>query len=747
MLRPKRMSKVSVTGSKAVMDDVIELTHELYLLHLNDYDGRWEGFDNGTPLSGGDAASEKLVTVRSLKSILGVEPEDAGRTRILTEETIDEELERVRTEANELDDRRDEVSDELRSVREAIDAMAPFATLGIDLDLLRGYDSLSVAVGEGDEDSVRRALEDLSVPTQVFSDDGVVAAFAETDEDDLADALVDADFAAIEVPERSGDPEEVLADLRQREQQLESRLKTIENELEELRYDAAGFLLAAEETLSIEAKKAEAPLSFATTENAFVAEGWLPNERVAEFESELTGELGDHVEVEELEVAAYSRHGHAETTEEVHDDAGTDPAEATGDGGQEVRSDGGVVTMNDEDPPIVQDNPSTIQPFELLTKAVGRPNYSEFDPTILLFLTFPLMFGFIIGDLGYGIIYAGIGYYLYSNYDSDAFRNLGIITIAAGVMTAVFGVLYGEIFGLHRLTGWFWEPVFGMHHPPIEKGLSGGAEWAQAWFIVTTLFGVVHISIAYLLEFAEQYTLHGLKEAIIESGSWLLALNGLWLFVLSRPPTGTEAGETVLHGPKPEFIYHVFDQGSDAAIALGFSGVPSPFSVATPIGLLPLAELVGIVMILAGALLLAIGPTAELVEFHQILAHALSYLRIAAVLLAKAGMAFAVNLLFFGAYEDESGFHFLIDHGPAYVDSHEGATMMFEGMMHGGPAMLVFGILVLVAGHLIVLILGVTSAGIQSVRLEYFEFFSKFYEGNGKPYRPFGTDRSHTEEQ
>jgi V/A-type H+-transporting ATPase subunit I len=256
------------------------------------------------------------------------------------------------------------------------------------------------------------------------------------------------------------------------------------------------------------------------------------------------------------------------------------------------------------------------------------------------------------------------------------------------------------------------------------------------------------MSTAYVFEFIENNSLHGFWDALTESGSWLLALNGLWLFIFSRPPTGTEEGETVFHGPKPEFIYQVFDAGEGAAFSLGFAGIPSPFAVATPLGPIPLVELVGIMLVLAGAVLLALGPTAELVEIHLVLAHALSYLRIAAVLLAKAGMAFAVNLLFFGAYEHHGEYHFMLNHGPDYVAKEYGAeAVMFDGMMHGGPASLVFGVVVLVVGHLIVLALGVTSSGIQSIRLEFFEFFSKFYEGNGRTYTPFGSERTYTSEE
>jgi len=745
MFRPKQMSKVSVTGSKAVMDDVIETVYDLHLVHFTDYDGRWQGFENGNPMAGGDEASEKLVTVRSLKSILGVEPEDAGPSRIVTDETLETELEEIRTEANELDDRRNDLESDLREVDEEIDAMGPFATLGVDLDLLWGYDSLAVEVAEGSADTVERALADLDAATQVFSSDGIVAAFARTDEETLQQALVEANVTGIDVPHEEGDPEDVLAELEHRKQRLESELATVENQIEELRYDVAGFLLAAEEKLSIRAQKAEAPLSFATTENAFVGEGWIPTERVDEFERALSEAVGDHVDVEELEVAEYARSGHAATTETVAhetesagsgahagslDEADEESAAESEPQKQEARADGGMVTMADDDPPVIQDNPAISQPFELLTKAVGRPNYSEFDPTLILFLTFPLMFGFIIGDVGYGLIYTGIGYYMFKNFDSDAFKNFGVITAAAGLATATFGFLYGEIFGLHLVASVFWEGVVGLKHAPIEKGLSPATSyWANTWFLVTALFGLLHLNTAYVLEFIENYSLHGAKEAVIETGSWLLALNGLWIFIFSR----------LFDGAKPAMLFETFDSGHQAAFELGFSGLPAEFGW------------VGLGMVGLGMALLAVGPVHELIEIHVVLAHTLSYLRIAAVLLAKAGMAFAVNLLFWGAYavptEHGAEWHFMLSHGPQYVlDHYESASILFPGMLHMGPAMAVFGVVVLIVGNLVVLILGVTSSGIQSIRLEFFEFFEKFYEGNGTVYSPFGTERTYTDE-
>lgn len=734
MLRPERMSRASVTGSKQVMNDVIETVHDLHLLHLTDYDGAWEGFEPGDPIEGADEASEKLVTVRSLQSILGIEDEemDEGRysDQTVTEDELDGKLEEIRQEINASDDRRSELNDDLRQISERIGSMQPFATLGIDLDLLSGYDSLSVAVGEGDASTVESTLSDEDVEYETFeeSDGNVVAVFARTD--DLDDLLVSAEFSTYDIPDAEGSPEKYIEELKQERQQLESELQDVETQIEEQRSEYGGFLLAAEEKLAIDVQRQEAPLSFATTENAFVSEGWIPTARFGDLVDALYSAVGEHVEVDELERASYNGDGQLVDREDVGGTSGSpepEPTAATTDGGEEVAPDGGTTeqSMSQSKPPVVQSNPGPAKPFEILTRAVGRPNYSEFDPTIIVLLTLPTMFGFMIGDVGYGLVYMGIGYYLYSNFDSSGYVSMGIIALASGFFTALFGFFFGEIFGLHLITNYFWGPVFG--GVPIKKGLyPANIEWAQAWFIITALFGVVHLLIAYVFEFIENLELHGFGEAMTESGSWIFALIGLWIYIFSRWHSGT----------KPNFLFEVLNKGDGAAFALGFNGLPV------------WAGYVGGVMIAIGVVLLALGPTYELIEVHTVFAHPLSYLRVSAELLAEVGLAFTVNLLYFGAYSSEGEFHFMLDHGAEYVlANHEGAEIMFSGLVHGGSVSAIAGILVLIVGHLVVLALGVMSVGIQAIRLEYFEFFSKFYEGNGIPYTPFGYDRKFTAEE
>jgi V/A-type H+-transporting ATPase subunit I len=744
MLRPEQMSKVSVTGSKSVMEEVIETVHEMHLVHITEYDGSWEGFEPGTPLEGSDETSSALVTVRALGSLLDVTEEDVGATTAVDLDDHEERLEEVRTAVNDLDDRRTELEERLRGIEEQLQRMELFADLGLDLDLLWGYDSLDVLVGEGSPEEVETALSESDdvEAFDVFGGSGTVAAFGHmTDGSDLSDALVGVPFSAHEVPELTGDPESNVADLESEQNEIKAELEKVESELEALKAKHGAFLLALEEHLSIESQKYEAPLRFATTERSFILEGWVPADRYDEFENDLRSAVDDRIEVAELQRAAYT--GDHLSHEPVHDDQHEETTIDDTDGGltetdeesaetdeerQRVAPDGGttdgVVTVED-DPPVVQKNLGILSPFELLTKAVNRPKYSEFDPTFILFLTFPLFFGFMIGDIGYGLLYMLIGYGVSSRFKTEGIVNFGKIVAWLGLFTAVFGVLYGEILGLHFFE-WFGSEAI------IHKGLAD-REWAITWLIVAVIAGWVHLDLGYIFELVEEYQLHGPKQAVVEVGSWLLMLNGLWVFIFSKTFTGG----------KPDFLVGPEALLNEGPLGFGFTGFP---------------ELVGIVGGLAfvvGFAILVTGPWYEAFEFAVPLAHTLSYTRLTAVLLAKAGMALAANLLYWGVYEDEEGFHYIHESTPA-KKAEEGKDVIFDGLANMGTSFelgplalglegALIGIPVFIVAHAVVLAVGGTAA-IQAIRLEYFEFFEKFYEGGGKNYQPFGYDRTYTTE-
>lgn len=685
MLRPKQMSRVSVTGTKRVLPAVIETMHNLNLVHIVGYDGSWDGFSQGDPMPHGDVVSEQLVTVRSIENILGLDEDDIDTSRDIADEAIESRLEAIRTEVNALDDRRAELRDQHRDLDDRISVVEPFVDLGIDLDLLHGYDSLAIRVGEANRAAVEDAAATLEAPFEVFAGDRTVAIFAATSVEALDDALVGVEFSRFEIPDGTGDPEQYITDLEAEKAEIEAQLEGVESEIQDLKFEAGGFLLAAEERLTIEAQKTEAPLSFATTENAFIAEGWIPSERYGELEAALDETAGDHVDMEVLERASYNRHG-----QPAHHEAATD-------GGTDI-------TMGHEEPPVVLDNPGPTRPFELLVNTISRPSYSELDPTLLVFLTFPTFFGFMIGDVGYGILYMLIGYWMVSRLESPALKSLGGVALWAGFFTIVFGFLYGEFFGLHALGDIVWGG-----HPPMEKGLDA-TEFALVWLVVAMVLGVLHVSVGYALDFINTLH-HSVVDAVLESASWFLLMGGVWVWVFSRH----------MAEPKPAFLFTLFNHGEEAVYELGFAGF-SPTVGRVSLGV----AAIGLLLMIIGEVKHegGLGAAIGILESPNILVNVLSYARIPAVLLAKAGMAFVVNLLVFG-----------LAHGHFAITGHPEEGI---GLIHGGVIAAAFGLVILVLGHLIVLALGITSAGLQAIRLEYVEFFQKFYEGGGEVYEPFG---------
>jgi V/A-type H+-transporting ATPase subunit I len=98
--------------------------------------------------------------------------------------------------------------------------------------------------------------------------------------------------------------------------------------------------------------------------------------------------------------------------------------------------------------PVVLKNPPYFRPFELLVKYLPLPKYTSFDPTPFIGIFFPIFFGIILGDAGYGIVLLILSSVMIKRFKkkkelSDAFR----ILLISSVYSVFFGILFGEFFG------------------------------------------------------------------------------------------------------------------------------------------------------------------------------------------------------------------------------------------------------------------------------------------------------------
>ena len=103
--------------------------------------------------------------------------------------------------------------------------------------------------------------------------------------------------------------------------------------------------------------------------------------------------------------------------------------------------------------PLLLANPWWARPFEVFSRALGMPSGNEADASVLLAVVVPLMFGYMFGDVGQGLVIAAAGFALRKRWP------LARIFIACGLSAAVFGLLFGNVFSLHGNWAWWIAPL------------------------------------------------------------------------------------------------------------------------------------------------------------------------------------------------------------------------------------------------------------------------------------------------
>jgi V/A-type H+-transporting ATPase subunit I len=169
-----------------------------------------------------------------------------------------------------------------------------------------------------------------------------------------------------------------------------------------------------------------------------------------------------------------------------------------------------------EEVPTKLENPSLINKFENLLKMYSLPKYNEIDPTIFMFFTFPIFFGFILGDIGYGLISL-----IFFTVIKNKFKNLsGFISILqiSSIISMIFGVIFGEFFG--------FEYHYGL------LGLFPRIEDPTKLLLIAVIFGLFHINLGLILGFINELKTHGFLKALYEKLSWIvIELSALFLYL------------------------------------------------------------------------------------------------------------------------------------------------------------------------------------------------------------------------
>ncbi len=119
-------------------------------------------------------------------------------------------------------------------------------------------------------------------------------------------------------------------------------------------------------------------------------------------------------------------------------------------------------------PPLLLSNPRWAQPFEIFSRALGMPSSDEADPSQLLAIVVPLLFGYMFGDVGQGLLLAVVAWFLRRRFP------VARLLMVGGVSAAAFGLLFGSVFSLHGVLPAIWRQPLEAPLPVLMAPLAGG---------------------------------------------------------------------------------------------------------------------------------------------------------------------------------------------------------------------------------------------------------------------------------
>lgn len=559
MLKPCNMSKLQITGPKNYMEQVIGELHKLKVYHIVEHTEN-EDIDIGEPLEKADLLSEIIVRIRSLSSHLNIEKKEIKKEFKLKNgyKSLDVVSKNLLLKVNENLDKLKTIQSDIEKNNVIISQLDELKALKINLEAFSSFNSISSFIGYvKNTENLDESIQKVTPSFELFKTDTkskLIALFVEkSKEQKISDMLKDMDFTEFDssaLSNMEGDININIMNLNKENSGLYLKEQMVVTALEKIKKEWSEFLRFSEEYVARELEKLEAPLKFAATKNVFLINGWVPTKQLEKVKNNLNNVSNN-----------------------------------------KLFFDSQKVDKNDK-VPIKLDNPKAAQPFEFFLNMYSLPKYTELDPTFFIFLIFPLMFGFMLGDMGYGLVTVLLMLLLMKKMPK--FKGFFTIFLYSGLATIFFGALFGEVFGA--------EVIFGVALPHIFSRAHSGSILLG----LSVLIGVGHLFMGLIIGFINIYKQHGLMHAIYEKVGWMLLLPFIMKLLL---------------------MFQLIKDGLGDAVS---SILPNDYIT---YGLL----ILGVILIIKGE------GAMGLVELPGIFGNILSYARIMAISLASVMLAVVIN--------------------------------------------------------------------------------------------------------
>lgn len=340
------------------------------------------------------------------------------------------------------------------------------------------------------------------------------------------------------------------------------------------------------------------------------------------------------------------------------------------------------VPTDDDTPPTLCKNNKLVSQAEFVTDMYSTPDYREYDPNGFVFFFYMMFMGVIMADVGYGALMIILGLVLAKRTKPGKSPKLWNVIAISGAFTILWGALFNSYFG-------FALPYKAILPSPIPDG--GDTSGMKLILLLCLLMGVIHIAAGYLVKAINFFRKGDIFGGICEGISWVVFFIG---FVFA-------AFVFILNYLVPGFV-----DSMKPGVRTFFESMTVPGLITAAVGLVFAAVFAGRHEKGFGKFTKAFGSVYGLIN---LMSDILSYARLFGLMLSGMMIAqtFNVNLA--------------------------------APIMANGGFGIVAGILIMIAGHAFNLAMGVLGAYIHDSRLQYIEFFGKFYTGEGRPFVPLGS--------
>ncbi len=465
------MARMELIGPKNIFLDVLTALHEAGTLHIEDLTKKIDAGE--LPLEHMEVVEnqaveqermeELLIRLRSIIKALHLPPGEADEVERqkhylqLWQMDAKELAAEVTNVIDQVEDRTSSLAQAQFSMEAEMGLLARYEPILEKIQPLAkqivttgAYDSVALLVErryKGALDGLKKELDSITsnqceiVSTDVDEDTtAVIIVFGKKYSEPVHKFLAMENVNQVRLPSEFQDmPFDVAYDqLRQRREELPLQMEQVKAELESMSSTWYTKLTTVRDVLVDKIDEGSAIPKFGATEYAFVITGWLPVSGVKEFRHFVADKFGPDVIVNQLEIDQ----------------------------------------KDFEETPVAMQNPKWVQPSEWVMSYLmgGRPMYGTLDPSIIWAFSYPLIFGMIVGDVGYGAVMLAI--ILWMRFKMPEKQGVQIATGLLGpaaTSAIIFGVLYGEFFGaIPWEQGWVstanpWLTIGGNFTIPFHR--------------------------------------------------------------------------------------------------------------------------------------------------------------------------------------------------------------------------------------------------------------------------------------